>query len=327
VNTPSLPLDIGISWSAAAVADAGEMSRLFNDVADADGIPERMSPASMEHELSTYFVPTDERTLVARDANGNIVGYATAYMRRAEAEEMRASVNVFVAIEGRGRGLEEAMAEWAIAAATEALSEVPADRRYVCTWLYKKQKDAAARFASRGFTPVRHWWEMERSLVDPVEPRSENGFDVVQWDVQYDEPARLVYNEAFADHWGSTPMDEENWAKQVIASPNFRRSMSFVALAEGSVVGYSACEEYPEDWEASGQREAWVAGLGVVSEWRKRGIATALLTRSMNAMRTHGAEAAMIGVDSDNPSGAQHLYSSVGFVTRTTGTTWQLELD
>lgn len=303
------------------------MSRLFNDIADEDGIPERMSPASMEHELSTYYVPIDERTLLARDASQNLAGYATVYMRRAEAEEVRAYVNVLVAIERRGRGLEEAMAEWAIAAATEALSGVPAERRYVCTWLYTKQKDAAARFAERGFTPVRHWWEMECSLVDPVETRSGEGFDIVQWDEHHDEPARLVYNEAFADHWGSTPMDEENWAKQAIASPNFHRSMSFVALAEGSVVGYSACEEYPEDWEASGQREAWVAGLGVVREWRKRGIATALLTSSMNAMRTHGAKAAMIGVDSDSPSGAQHLYGSVGFVTKTTGTTWQLELD
>ena len=37
-------------------------------------------------------------------------------------------------------------------------------------------------------------------------------------------------------------------------------------------------------------------------------------------------EAAMIGVDSSSPSGAQHLYQAVGFRTKTTGTTWQKEM-
>jgi hypothetical protein len=47
----------------------------------------------------------------------------------------------------------------------------------------------------------------------------------------------------------------------------------------------------------------------------------------MVSMRRAGAAAAMIGVDSSSPSGAQHLYQSVGFATKTTGTTWQLEVD
>lgn len=326
MNTAHLPLDIGISWSPAAVSDAGELSRLFNAIAEAEDTPERLGPASMEHELRTYFDPLDKRTLVARSAD-EIVGYAAVYIRVAEAEEMRSYVNVYVAVDWRGRGIEQAMTEWAVVAATAALSEVAADKRFVCAWLYKKQQEAAQRFAEMGFEPVRHWWEMECSLDELVSSRPEEGFEVVQWSEAHDEAARRVYNAAFADHWGSVPMDQENWAKQVIASPNFERHMSFAAVADGELVGYSACEEYPEDWEAAGRREAWIAGLGVVREWRKRGIASALLSRSMNAMKAAGAEAAMIGVDSDSPSGAQHLYQSLGFDTRTTGITWQLEVD
>ena len=95
----------------------------------------------------------------------------------------------------------------------------------------------------------------------------------------------------------------------------------------GEVVGYSSCEEYPEDSEAAGRREVWIGSLGVLREWRKRGIASALLAANMAAMRADGVEAAMIGVDSDSPSGAQHLYSSVGFETSITATTWQLEVE
>ncbi len=321
------PFPGGVTCSPANVGDADELSRLFNDIAEADDTPERLSPSSMEHELSSYFDPLEERTLVVRNHDDRIVGYATAYSRRAEADEMRAYVNVYIAPGSRHQGIDDPMTEWAIEAGTAALRNVEAERRFVCAWLYKKQEEASARFADRGFTPVRHWWDMERPLADAIPDRPEKGFLVEQWTEEHDEPARLVYNAAFADHWGSTPMDESSWREQVIASPNFKRELSYVATDGAQLLGYSACEEYPEDWEAAGRREAWIAGLGVVRSWRKRGIATALMTRSMRAMRDAGTDTAMIGVDSDSPSGAQHLYQSLGFTTKTTGVTWQLEID
>jgi ribosomal protein S18 acetylase RimI-like enzyme len=168
---------------------------------------------------------------------------------------------------------------------------------------------------------------MECSLANGVAPRPEQGFTVAAWAGEHDEPARLVYNEAFADHWGSVPMDAETWRKQIVDNPGFRRGYSFVAIADGEVVGYASCEEYPEDWEAAGRSEAWIGGLGVLRPWRKRGIATALLARAMIAMSESGTDYAMIGVDSDSPSGAQHLYKSLGFTTKTTGVTWQLAVD
>ena len=327
MDSPKTPPGLDINWTPAAVADAAALAELFNEIAAADDLPERLSPSSMEHELSSYYMPLGEKTIVGRDDSGAVVGYATAYTRVAAAKEMRAYVNIYVRPSWRDRGVEESMLDWAIAAGEAALRQIPAEKRFVCGWLYKKQDDAAARFADRGFAPVRHWWEMERPLSAAIVIPAASGFVVTPWTEEHDEPARLVYNAAFADHWGSTPLDQESWAKQVIASPNFRRSFSFVAIGDGQVVGYSACEEYPEDWEAAGQREAWIAGLGVLRQWRKKGMASVMLARSMSAMLDAGAEAAMIGVDAASPSGAQHLYRDVGFVTKTTGTTWQLEVD
>ena len=327
MNVPSLPAKLNLSVSPAAATDAAELAELFNAIADADATPERLSETSMQHELESYFDPLEERTLVVRDGGSSIVAYATVYSRRAESDEMRAYVNVHVAPGWRDRGIEDPLTDWAIAAAEQALADAPVENRFVCAWLYKKQEEASAQFASRGFTPIRHWWEMERLLNLPIRKQSEDGFEVVPWLDEHDEPARLVHNAAFADHWGSTPIDEEDWKKQLLDNPALVKSRSFVALGENEVVGYATVEEYPEDWDAAGRKEAWIGTLGVLREWRNRGIATALLTRSMEAMKTAGLDAAMIGVDSDSPSGAQHLYASVGFVTRITGTTWQLEVD
>lgn len=326
MKTPNTPLGLEVSWAPALLSDASELSALFNSVGEFEDLPERLSPESMVHELEAYYDPLDERTMVVRDGDGAIVGYATAFVRPTDSTEKRAYVNVLVAPGIRDRGLEDSLLDWAVAVGSKLLNDTDGDRKYLCGWFYKKQEKLAQRFAARGFDAVRHWWEMERVLDRGILDAAESGFAVVPWQEDHSEPARHVYNEAFADHWGSAPMDSETWFKLVVANPNFRRDLSLVALADGEVVGYSANETYPEDWEAAGRSEGWIGGLGVVRGWRKRGIATALLARSMAAMKADGLDVAMIGVDAASPTGAQALYQSVGFATRITGTTWQLDL-
>ncbi len=247
MHTPTTPQGAEVSWAAAVPGDAAELSDLFNAITSYEETPERLSPDSMAHELEAYFDPLAERTIVARDTDDVIVGYSTAFHRPAEADEHRVYVNVYVAPGSRDRGLEDSMMDWAVATGTDLLDATDATKKYVCGWLYKKQEQAAQRFAARRFEAVRHWWEMERFLAKEVVVAPEDGFVVVPWEDQHAEPARLVYNAAFADHWGSAPMDSEIWQKLVIGSPNFRMPYSFVAIADGEVVGYAANEAYPED--------------------------------------------------------------------------------
>lgn len=326
MRTPMTPPGLDVEWSAAAVTDASALSALFNTIAEADGTPERLSAETMEHELLSAFDPLDQRTIVARAA-GDTVGYGTVFFRDSDADETRSYFAVYVAPDWRDQGLEDSITDWAVSVATDILEGATAEERYVCSWLYKKQEAAATLLERRGFEAVRHWWEMERNLDNEIAPLAIEGVDVVPWSDEHSAAVRLIHNAAFADHWGSTPMDEHVWQKRMLDSPGFRQDLSFVAIADGDIVGYAYNEVYEEDWEAAGQSEGWIGGLGVLRDWRKRGIATALLVSSMNVMRSAGLEAAMIGVDSSSPSGAQHLYRAVGFATKTTGTTWQLPLD
>jgi ribosomal protein S18 acetylase RimI-like enzyme len=326
MKLPEGPAGLDVTWSPATPADAPTLSALFNVIAEADDTPERLSPETMEHELISAFDPLQQRTLVVRAA-GEVVGYGTVYHRDSEATELRSYVGVYVAPAYRERGLEDEITGWVIRAAAEILASSVAAEKYICAWLYKQQEEAASRLERRGFEPVRHWWEMERLLDEDIVTSAARGIDVIPWADEHSMPVRLVANAAFADHWGSTPMDEEAWRKRMLDSPGFRQDLSFVAAVGDELVGYSYNEVYEEDWEAAGRSEGWIGGLGVLREWRKRGAATALLGASMNAMRAAGLDAAMIGVDSSSPSGAQHLYQAVGFRTKSRGSTWQLAAD
>lgn len=50
--------------------------------------------------------------------------------------------------------------------------------------------------------------------------------------------------------------------------------------------------------------------------WRKRGLGKALVSSSLQALQLAGMRESALEVDSDNPSGATHLYEICGFLTK-----------
>jgi GNAT superfamily N-acetyltransferase len=102
--------------------------------------------------------------------------------------------------------------------------------------------------------------------------------------------------------------------------------LSVIALFEGQVVGVSLNAHFPEDEELLGRRDGWVESLGVVKEWRRKGMATALLKASFNAFLDAGFTHAALGVDTENPTDALKLYTGLGFEPTHRSITSELEV-
>ena len=99
-----------------------------------------------------------------------------------------------------------------------------------------------------GFTPTRYFDELLRPLDDlPV--RSElPGVTVVPWPEDRDDEILAVNDSAFADHWGSTPIDPDRW-HQMVRGFGSRIDLSFVAVddASGDIVSYALCKRFEAD--------------------------------------------------------------------------------
>ena len=53
--------------------------------------------------------------------------------------------------------------------------------------------------------------------------------------------------------------------------------------------------------------------IGVRRPWRRKGVASALMARALQAYREAGITTAALDVDSTNPSGAVGVYERMGF--------------
>ncbi len=152
--------------------------------------------------------------------------------------------------------------------------------------LRSEATDQQAFLEHHGFREVGRMQDVELELAT-VEPRVDvpDGIAIVPMEEAHEPGMHAVSIEADADVPTSTPVrtgDLERWRERNLG-PLALRELSFVALADGEVVGFATLGEC-----VPGTGEHWMTG--VKRAWRGRGIAVALKQSQIAAARAAGLE-------------------------------------
>jgi ribosomal protein S18 acetylase RimI-like enzyme len=115
---------------------------------------------------------------------------------------------------------------------------------------------------------------------------------------------------AFADSTGEEKPTEAKY-DEFVTYPSFAPHLWQVAFDADRIAGQIL--NYLGDPEPDGTRIGWTEGISVQPEYRRRGLARALLARSLRVVRDAGATCAGLGVDLQNPNQAVELYQSMGY--------------
>jgi mycothiol synthase len=298
---------------------------LHNRAEAHDGVPRVLELEELADELAELSWDDDLRVA---EVDGELAGYAYTLLLPSDTGWERAYVLGEVDPAHRGKGVGRALLAWGVERGSEQLRGTGHDLpKYLRVDSYDYIESAHRLYARLGFTPVRWFEELLCRLTDLPEPRPVNGVSIVAWPAGRDEEARQVRNEAFADHWGSTPATEESWQKQLHGFGS-RIDLSLVAVddATNRIVGICVNHRYEADDELLGRKDGWIMTLGTLRSWRGRGIASALVVHSMHAFAQAGLTHASIGVDADSPSGAHLLYRRLGFEPVQRSVTHQIEV-
>lgn len=292
-----------------------------------DGVPRVMVLEELEEELDDEEVVLETDTRVAI-VDGRPVGYAYTRWFPSPVRLERAYVFGQVDPDSRGQGVGRELLAWGAARAEEQLRSSGSDLpKVIRVDAYDYLESAHRLYARSGFTPVRWFEELLRPLEGLSTRTPIEGIRIEPWDAARDEEIRLVKNESFADHWGSTPISVDSW-QSLVHGFGGRPDLSFVAVDETSdaVVGFCLAHRYEADDETIGRRDGWIEQLGTLAAYRGRGIASALLVEALHAFAEAGLSHASIGVDGDSPTGAARLYRSLGFEPRQRSITHEIAL-
>jgi len=252
--------------------------------------------------------------LVFIEFDGKPVGYGRCMWDKEIEGKYLYSFFIHLKEESRGKGIGTAVAGHFTQRLTTISAQHPAEApKYLQSWASSTQVWYSGLMEKLGFEPIRYGISMVRPASKPVTvtPLPE-GLEVRE--VQ-PEDYRKVWEadlEAFRDHWGYVEPTEKDY-QAYLEFPYFEPELWKVAWDGDQVVGMVRNFINPKENETLNRKRGYTEFISVRRPWRRKGVARALLTQSIQMFIEMGMEETALGVDTENPNNALHLYQSVGY--------------
>ncbi|WP_342384294.1 GNAT family N-acetyltransferase [Agrococcus sp. KRD186] len=343
-----------LTWRPASLDDVSRVTALNNTMAEADGAPYRETEDETREELGAPWRDLEHDSLLGFDAVGELRAAAFVATFPGDVTTVRAFAFGGVHPARRGEGIGREVLAWQLARARQVLAasgrELPGR-----IGTYAEDDDPAPRhrmYLHAGLEPRRYFSDLKRPLTngaaDIPEVALTGSLRLVPFSDEVDDATRLAHNDAFRDHWGSQPQTMEQWTS---GRSEFAPEWSFVvvddepdvaalladdetdastraALEAGAplVVAYALNSRFAADFPVRGYSFGYTDVLGTRRAYRGRKGALAALAESMRVFAKDGMEAAVLDVDTENPSGAQGLYASLGYTKEHGSTMYTIEL-
>lgn len=317
-------------WSTLTPADTTAWSDLVNHLADIDGTEEYYSATDLAEDLTSPNLDAEHDTFAIWHGT-QMVGVGLVWVSQNPDSEgrHRCFLNGGIHADHRGRGLGTELTHRLEARAQESVNgRHPGASFYWQVDGGRTGSGTEAFFTTQGYQVVRYFNLLAHTLDETATPAAAmteaanddeqhlaGGVTIRAVRPEDVGPVLATHRQAFADHWGSTPVTDEVWQRRW-NSTSQRHEMSTVAVDEaGTVLSYVLGTQWVD-------RELYISTVGTLASHRGQGLAHACLTHTLRAAAASGRyDVVDLEVDSENHTGATRLYERLGFTHKFTATT------
>ncbi|MFC0029729.1 GNAT family N-acetyltransferase [Micromonospora chaiyaphumensis] len=317
-----------LTWRPLTSEDARAGADLLNAMETVDKIGEKYDEEDTLQELIDPYAELERGSLAAFDGDV-MVGYMKTNYKPGAEEVHRIFMDGGVHPDYRRQGIGTVLLKAGVAAAKElhALHH-PTLKLVIDARRGEHIAGVAELFRSQGFAPARYYQHLEHPLGHAIpETAIPAGMRIEPWSKKNDEAFRMIRNEAFEDHWGMAPLPANSWASK-ITNHTFKPEVSFLLrdMTSGAPAGMLVTKYWEADTAATGVRNAHFMFIGTLRDYRKRGVASALIGHALRAAADQDYGRASVHVDSANPTGAFRIYEKAGFTSKRRFVCWALEV-
>ncbi len=298
-------------------SDFPKMAAAVEASAEADQV-ERATTVEDIANLYAHLTNCDPyQDMILTEVDGKVIGYSRGWWFQEENGPRLYGFVGFLVPDWRRKGVGIEMLHWIENRLRTVASEHPAEEaKFFQAFLSESEVGLAAMLEKEGYQPIRYGWEMLRPTLDdiPAYPLPEG----VELRPVLPEHYRAIWDasdEAFRDHWGYVQPSEEdyqNWLNdKIVFQPDLWQiawdiESNEVAGQVRTFIDHAVNEKY-------NRKRGYTEFISVRRPWRKRGLARALIVRSLQVQKEHGMTESALGVDSENLSGATRIYEACGF--------------
>ncbi|MDT9594706.1 GNAT family N-acetyltransferase [Nocardioides zeae] len=342
-SDPSLPE----GWSVdtvdpASVADVERLTELLRGHETAG----RGYPSAGTDDVLLEISDLGTRTranVVVRDPEGAIQAWGSVHDRAA-------GRMLFVHVVARGLLHTDAarcarvLFAWADGQAREVGAARGLDVQQIDTGAFADDPRQHAWLGAAGYERVRAWWQMTRpvdadesGLVPDPERWEKNGVvfravgragDGMPADADL-RAVHQVLEGAFTDHFNSREETFAEFVHRLRQDPGHRWDhwwLAEIVDGEGGDAEPAGALVATESESEDGPSGSYVDYLGVLSNARGRGVAKGLLTTVIADAALRGRDRVGLEVDADSPTGADGLYTSMGWTTSYMTQSWHRDV-
>ncbi|HEX9090696.1 MAG TPA: GNAT family N-acetyltransferase [Anaerolineales bacterium] len=256
------------------------------------------------------------RDMLMAEISGEIVGYVRGWWTEGPLSSRTYSHIGFLVPQWRRRGIGQAMLAWIEARLSEIAVAHPSESdKYFQVSVSQHKTGTAIMLEHSGYSPVRYYFEMVRPTQDDiVEYPLPEGLELRSAEPGHYRAIWAVVCETSQDEWGHKELTEEDY-QEWLASPLFQPELWQVAwdASTNRVSGHVLTYIHYDENKQFDRKRGYTESIGVTRAWRRRGVARALISRSLHAQKAAGMTESALVVDSDNPNEATRLYESCGF--------------
>lgn len=304
-------------------------AELTNHLAVVDCTDEFYEAEDLLEELHEPGMAPERDTVAVWDGN-KLVGFAQLRVGHQLREGLsRVSITGGVHLEYRRQGLGTKLMDIMEFRARQKSAQLhPGAPAVVDMWGNSPGHSAGALAQARGYLPARYFQDMTVNSKSYRKSATELGVKdslaVLPYSPDWAEPIRLLDNQAFADHWGSTPKTADEW-EAMTSARTFRAEYSRILVEEhpGSLRARVLSYVLSSEWVPN---ELYVARVGTARDSRGKGYAGRLMSDVISAALAHGFTEVGLSVDAQSPTGAVGVYERLGFAVTRTGTMYRKEI-
>ena len=306
--------------------DHRDMNRVSNAVRAFNGDPNIGTVADMDNHYAHLEHADLPRDCALVELDGRVVAYGRASRQEMITGGRQVECILNIEPEARGLGVEELLVRHALVRSEAIIAEYGRDKAIaVLVFVTSRDEAQLAVVEAAGFQRVRTGVQLIRPNVEdiPVIPLAD-GFEIRRIGADDRAMHRRVWEaaaRAFAQSYGEQAQTEDQYERWVTGD-EFDPPLWRVAFHGDAIAAQIL--NYLGEPEPDGSRIGWTESISTQPEFRRRGLARALLAESLRAVRDAGATKAALGADSQNPNQAQTLYESMGF--RVAATTYDYQL-
>lgn len=294
-------------------SDFPAMAEVANASFDDDGVLALRTPEDLARDYAAFTQCDPHQDAVMVELDGELVAYGRCWrFTQADGLTLHSQIG-FVPGRWRGRGIGRVLQGW-IEQRQRSVAAQQSQGPHAHHAYVQQGEDARARLLQAcGYAPVRYFFEMLHTQLHAVPDFSmPEGLELRPVLPEHYRAIWGAHHTAFEDHWGNGPPlpgDYDTWLESRIFQP----ARWQVAWAGDEIAGQVRTYINEDENRHLSRRRGYTEFISVGRPWRGRGLARALIARSLSLLAQEGMSESALAVDGENLTGANRVYADCGF--------------